>query len=70
MWAGTLKNWHQQDWGEESAHRDMAQKFIALFTVMDENLSWYLEDNVKLCTKPDEVVLDDPDFVESNRKHG
>lgn len=72
MWAGTLKKPYQKDSNraEESARHDVDQEVILLFTVVNENMSWYLKDNVKLCTDPDGVVLDDPDFVESNMIHG
>ncbi|XP_017273415.1 ferroxidase HEPHL1 [Kryptolebias marmoratus] len=54
---------------KESARCDVDQDIILLFTVMDENLSWYLEDNVRACTDPEGIVLDDPEFEESNMIH-
>lgn len=41
-----------------------------MFSVVDENLSWYLEENIQKCLEPDGVSLDDPDFEESNLMHG
>lgn len=41
-----------------------------MFSVVDENLSWYLEDNIKKCLDPEGVTVDDPDFEESNLMHG
>ncbi|OPJ75537.1 ceruloplasmin [Patagioenas fasciata monilis] len=45
-------------------------EFILMFSVMDENLSWYLEDNIRTyCSEPSEVDKDDEDFQESNKMH-
>lgn len=42
-----------------------------MFTVSDENLSWYLDDNIKkYCKTPTKVDKDDEDFQESNKMHG
>lgn len=42
-----------------------------MFTVSDENLSWYLDDNIKkYCKIPTKVDKDDEDFQESNKMHG
>ncbi|XP_053462287.1 coagulation factor V isoform X1 [Nycticebus coucang] len=44
---------------------DMEQQ--AVFTVFDENKSWYIEDNInKFCENPEAVNRDDPKFYESN----
>ncbi|KAM3930949.1 ceruloplasmin-like [Leptodactylus fuscus] len=44
--------------------------FILIFVVLDENNSWYLDDNInKYCTDPASVNKQDPDFIESNLKH-
>lgn len=41
-----------------------------MFSVVDENLSWYLEDNIKaFCSEPEKVDKDDEDFQESNRMY-
>lgn len=41
-----------------------------MFTVSDENLSWYLDDNIKkYCKTPTKVDKDDEDFQESNKMH-
>lgn len=48
----------------------MDQEFVAMFSVVDENLSWYLEDNIETyCSEPDTVDRDSEDFQESNRMH-
>lgn len=40
-----------------------------MFTVSDENLSWYLDDNIKTyCANPPKVNKDDEEFQESNKK--
>lgn len=41
-----------------------------MFSVVDENLSWYLDDNIKTyCSEPEKVDKDDEDFQESNRMY-
>lgn len=41
-----------------------------MFSVVDENLSWYLEDNIKtFCSEPEKVDKDNEDFQESNRMY-
>lgn len=45
-------------------------EFILMFSVMDENLSWYLDDNIRMyCSEPSKVDKDDEDFQESNKMH-
>ena len=40
-------------------------------TVFDENLSWYLDHNIRtFTTSPNAVNKEDEGFVESNRMHG
>uniref|UniRef100_A0A8C4QM48 Plastocyanin-like domain-containing protein n=1 Tax=Eptatretus burgeri TaxID=7764 RepID=A0A8C4QM48_EPTBU len=47
-----------------------APHFFIMFSVVDENLSWYLEENVKrFCSNPSSVDVDDEDFQESNKMH-
>lgn len=41
-----------------------------MFSVVDENLSWYLEENIKTyCSEPEKVEKDNEDFQESNRMY-
>lgn len=41
-----------------------------MFSVVDENFSWYLDDNIKTyCSKPEKVDKDNEDFQESNRMY-
>ncbi|XP_067898713.1 ceruloplasmin [Heterodontus francisci] len=46
------------------------EEFALMFAVMDENLSWYLDDNIRTyCTTPRDVDKDNEDFMESNKMH-
>ncbi|KAG8441595.1 hypothetical protein GDO86_010687 [Hymenochirus boettgeri] len=46
------------------------EEFILMFSVVDENLSWYLDENIKThCTDPTTVEKEDEDFQESNKMH-
>uniref|UniRef100_A0A8C7YGA2 ferroxidase n=1 Tax=Oryzias sinensis TaxID=183150 RepID=A0A8C7YGA2_9TELE len=58
---GTLMN--------RSARNDVDQDVFLMFSVVDENLSWYLMDNIQKCLDPKDVNEDDPDFEESNLMH-
>ncbi|KAF7665268.1 hypothetical protein LDENG_00142140 [Lucifuga dentata] len=54
----------------ESARNDVDQDVFLMFNVVDEALSWYLEDNIQtFCTDPAGVNQEDPDFEESNLMH-
>lgn len=45
-------------------------EFTVMFSVMDENLSWYLDDNIKTyCSEPARVDKENEDFQESNKMH-
>lgn len=40
-------------------------------TVFDENLSWYLDENIRtFTTAPNSVTKENEDFIESNKMHG
>lgn len=54
----------------DSARNDVDQDVFLMFSVVDENLSWYLEDNIQNLSDPHGVDLKDPDFEESNLMHG
>uniref|UniRef100_A0A8D2PZT0 ferroxidase n=1 Tax=Varanus komodoensis TaxID=61221 RepID=A0A8D2PZT0_VARKO len=61
---GTLKSLSQ-------SRHDMDLDFFLMFSVTDENESWYLEENVaSFCKEPDSVDVEDEAFKESNRMHG
>ncbi|XP_029304278.1 hephaestin-like protein 1 [Cottoperca gobio] len=53
----------------ESARHDVDQDVFLMFNVVDENLSWYLKDNIQKCSDPAGVNQEDPDFEESNLMH-
>ncbi|CAH2246886.1 ceruloplasmin [Pelobates cultripes] len=54
---------------KEADEKDF-DEFILMFSVIDENLSWYLDENIKtFCTDPDSVDKEDEDFKESNKMH-
>ncbi|XP_067085759.1 ceruloplasmin [Osmerus mordax] len=55
---------------KKGKQRNFDKEFHLLATVFDENLSWYLDDNIKQFTKaPQTVKKDDEDFQESNKMH-
>ena len=54
---------------KDGSPKDVDREFIVLFTVVDENKSWYLQKNVKKFTNPEKVDLKDKTFVESNLMH-
>lgn len=47
----------------------MDKEFFLLFSVMDENMSWYLEDNIETYGS-NETNPEEDDFMESNKMHG
>ncbi|XP_035316041.1 ceruloplasmin [Cricetulus griseus] len=55
---------------DKEKEKNIDQEFVVMFSVVDENLSWYLEDNIKaFCSEPEKVDKDDEDFQESNRMY-
>uniref|UniRef100_A0A8B9JHN5 ferroxidase n=1 Tax=Astyanax mexicanus TaxID=7994 RepID=A0A8B9JHN5_ASTMX len=49
---------------------DVDQEFFLMFSVVDENLSWYLNDNInKSCNATERAFLEEDDFHESNLMH-
>ncbi|CAO2623640.1 Heph [Lemmus lemmus] len=55
---------------ENQPRKDVDHNFFLLFSVIDENLSWYLDDNIAAyCSDPTLVDKEDEDFQESNRMH-
>ncbi|KAG8453015.1 hypothetical protein GDO86_004720 [Hymenochirus boettgeri] len=49
---------------------DVDKDFVVMFGVMDENQSWYLEENLQLyCSEPENVDTENEDFQESNKMH-
>ncbi|XP_073482013.1 ceruloplasmin-like [Aquarana catesbeiana] len=54
----------------EKKKKKREEAYVLMFTVMDENLSWYLVQNINnYCTNPASVDTEDVDFQESNLKH-
>ena len=54
----------------ESARNDVDQDVFLMFNVVDENLSWYLEDNIQSLSHAAGVNREDPDFELSNLMYG
>ncbi|NWQ80692.1 CERU protein, partial [Columbina picui] len=60
----------RKDTMNKDSDKHFDAEFILMFSVMDENLSWYLEDNIRTyCSEPSKVDKDDEDFQESNKMH-
>ncbi|KAL9973401.1 hypothetical protein ACROYT_G019857 [Oculina patagonica] len=58
---------------QSNARQDVDREFALMFTVLDENESWYLDENIdKYCKKPGnkDTLKEDADFQESNKMHG
>uniref|UniRef100_A0A8C6R8W8 Hephaestin n=1 Tax=Nannospalax galili TaxID=1026970 RepID=A0A8C6R8W8_NANGA len=50
--------------------KDVDHNFFLLFSVVDENLSWHLDENIATyCLDPSSVDKEDEAFQESNRMH-
>nr|BAE43391.1 unnamed protein product [Mus musculus] len=50
--------------------KDVDHNFFLLFSVIDENLSWHLDDNIATyCSDPASVDKEDGAFQDSNRMH-
>ncbi|KAB0345186.1 hypothetical protein FD754_022112 [Muntiacus muntjak] len=50
--------------------QDVDNDFFLLFSVVDENLSWHINENIATyCSDPASVDKEDEDFQESNRMH-
>ncbi|XP_045061329.1 ceruloplasmin [Coregonus clupeaformis] len=55
---------------KKGKQKNVNKEFHMLATVFDENLSWYLDDNINQFTKaPKTVNKEDEDFQESNKMH-
>lgn len=53
-----------------SQQKNVNREFFLLATVFDENLSWYLDDNILMFTlNPSKIDKDDEHFQESNKMH-
>jgi len=57
--------------GNSQRRQDVDIDFFLMFSVVDENLSWYLDENIaSFCTDPGSVDKEDEEFQESNKMHG
>nr|KAF6381582.1 hypothetical protein mPipKuh1_003208 [Pipistrellus kuhlii] len=55
---------------DKEKEKNIDQEFVMMFSVVDENFSWYLDDNINTyCSKPEKVDKDNEDFQESNRMY-
>ncbi len=65
--SGTLRTSdHHQD-----QRADVDQELVLMFSVVDENISWYLPENIQtFCSDPYGVDPAREDFQESNMMHG
>jgi hephaestin len=56
--------------GRDRVPNDVDREFVMMFTVFDENDSWYIEDNINaFAGDPGSVDPDDEEFEESNLMH-
>lgn len=70
--AGILKETNDPVQGQtkSESRNDVDQDVFLMFNVVDENLSWYLDENIQNCSDPYGIDKEDPEFVESNLMHG
>jgi hypothetical protein len=55
---------------QDGSPTDVDRELVTMFSVIDENSSWYLDHNIQTyCGAPETVVPDDEGFVESNLMH-
>ncbi|XP_060053522.1 ceruloplasmin isoform X2 [Erinaceus europaeus] len=55
---------------DKEKEKTIDREFVVMFSVVDENFSWYLDDNIKTyCSEPEKVDKDNEDFQESNRMY-
>ncbi|KAF7691732.1 hypothetical protein HF521_010699 [Silurus meridionalis] len=55
---------------KDSIRRLHSEEFFLMFSAVDENLSWYIDDNLKaLCPKATLQLKDDDNFQNSNQLH-
>ncbi|XP_051485937.1 hephaestin isoform X1 [Apus apus] len=56
--------------GNSQRRQDVDVDFFLMFSVVDENLSWYLDQNIaSFCMDPGSVDKEDEEFQESNKMH-
>ncbi|CAI9572388.1 unnamed protein product, partial [Staurois parvus] len=49
--------------------KDKKEEYIMMFSVIDENVSWYIDENINDFTNSTAVDKEDGDFQESNKMH-
>ena len=55
---------------EDGTRNDVQKEFYLIFHVIDENLSWYLDENLRTNgIDPKKINKEDEDFKESNMMH-
>lgn len=58
-------------WLSSRLQKGIDREFYLLFSIFDENDSWYLNKNIETFTgDPSKVDENDADFKESNKMHG
>uniref|UniRef100_A0A8D0KUN2 ferroxidase n=1 Tax=Strix occidentalis caurina TaxID=311401 RepID=A0A8D0KUN2_STROC len=56
--------------GRSQKRQDVDIDYFLMFSVVDENLSWYLDENIaSFCTDAGSVDKEDEEFQESNKMH-
>ncbi|XP_039770951.1 ferroxidase HEPHL1 [Ornithorhynchus anatinus] len=56
--------------GYVGTRADVDKEFVLMFTLVDENQSWYLDENIEhFCSDPDTVDKNDAVFQRSNKMH-
>ena len=63
---------YQDTLTEMNTRKDVDREFALMFTVLDENESWYLDKNIDTyCKNPrnKEILKQDEDFKESNKMY-
>lgn len=48
---------------------DVDKEYFLMFSVVDENLSWYFDDNIRSLSSNAADLIEDEDFQESNLMH-
>lgn len=54
----------------DGSPKGVDREFVTLFTVTDENQSWYLDRNIRAFAEPEAVETESEEFAESNLMHG
>ncbi|KAM4629444.1 ceruloplasmin isoform 2-T2 [Polymixia lowei] len=61
----------RRSWARSLGLKKEVEEFALLFLVFDENMSWYLDDNIRTHIRnPARNLKEDETFIESNKMHG